>query len=412
MLDAHRALSSVMLLFFAATVCGQFKALAPNSWKFDGLLSTDKWWSAAYPMCDGIAYPEQSPVNLTVSQITPQAASKATLRLVGALPEPAYNLYGIINSGTASFNAFNTLRTEVWASEFELIADKVENIPRIARGTSFFLNSITFHGPAEHRVDGTAYPLEMEYLFFREAAHSPGEGSLLISVLLSGRPSSADQTRTRFDEMLSVFNEVDPLTEVAAAYEGYSLIPLALPPTSTNVVVYNGSLSSPPCLSAATVLVYLTPVLVDPRLLNNILKLLPRPHNGRRAQPLNGRRLDMVSVTMQEAELLFPYTAYTAPANAAAKLFSVADDEPDMNGMAIQFSTLYIGLVVLQLLVAAGWLLFERRSFVSYFRDEWASQLDGKADFGSPPAPLAAAETEVNEEDEESDYSDDDEDDE
>lgn len=400
-------LFAALLVSAALAATAHAKVNAPNSWKYDGLLGSEEWWDSAYPMCDGAFYPNQSPINISTASISTNAG--ATLNLVGGARELSYELYSVISSGTGEINLFNTIRAEVWASELELIATAT-GIPAIENGTKFYMNSITFHAPTQHPVNGAALTLEAEYVLYRNASTTPGEKPLVI-ILQFVAKAETDTSRTRYDNLLSQFVEVNSATGAVTAYNGFTTIPVIFPRSpQSDVIVYNGSVSAPPCWNDATVIVYRTPAQVDGTILRNLASVVPTA-NRRKAQPLNGRRLDAVTVTIN-ADLAFPFTKYEAPYFAAAVRLTVADDDLDVTTMAIQFSTLYAGLVVLLLLGAAGYLLVERRTFVSFHRDEWTNRLDGKANFGSPPAPLVEEE-EVPEGDgeEEEDYESDDEDD-
>ena len=399
------------LLFVVAIVLSgvgaAFVAQAPNSWSYNGPLGSSAWWNTAYPTCDGTQVAEQSPINISTASVSP---SRATLHLAGTANPPPYFLHAVVTSGLGAVNMFSTLRADVWASELELNVAASIGIPRIANSTRFYLNSIVVHGPAEHAVDGVAADLELQYVFFRNSAKTPSTGALVISSLIVATPTPTAQ-RTRVEEMLTSFTRKDENGNVIVN-TGAVLLPLTFPNSTSGVALYNGSLSFPPCWGEATAVVYTSSIPVDQRIVSSIRRLLPSPVNGRRAQALRGRRVDSVRVLFKSAELSFPISSYSAPQNGITAYVQILDDELDFSGMAIQFSTLYVGLICLELLCAAAWLFVEKRSFVSFFRDEWRNQLTDKSDFGSAPPPIEEhQEAAEEEEDEEGEYEDDDDDD-
>lgn len=135
-----------------------------------------------------------------------------------------------------------------------------------ADGKDYTLESISFHSPSEHLVNGQFYLLEIEFL------HRNSEGQRL---------------------MVSVFGELgDANTELEKALSNPSLTfdPGKLLPAQQGYYAYRGSLTWPPCTEGVEWRVLKTPITLSETQLAKIGEISER--NSRLTQPTYMREVE------------------------------------------------------------------------------------------------------------------------
>ncbi len=142
-------------------------------------------------------------------------------------------------------------------------------------GARFELKSFHFHHPSEHTLNGKRYPLEV-HLVHRSAA-----GALLVVGVLVTEGAEHPLLRVLFDHL--------PRGEEK---QHFTVDPAALLPTRSPYILYEGSLTTPPCTEGVTWIVLAEPLSASPDQIHRFAALFP--HNNRPVMPLNGRHLRAV----------------------------------------------------------------------------------------------------------------------
>lgn len=150
-------------------------------------------------------------------------------------------------------------------------------------GTRFELRQFHLHTPSEHTIDGEPAAMELHLV------HQSAEGRLaVLGVLLElGRENAA----------LSGFFDAIPAAAAATssvAPQPVQINPAHLVPAWSDLIRYDGSLTTPPCSEGVLWTVYERPRTISKAQLGAFTAV--HPENSRPVQPLNGRSLFEVDV--------------------------------------------------------------------------------------------------------------------
>ncbi|WP_200251764.1 carbonic anhydrase [Thiococcus pfennigii] len=219
---------------------------APD-WGYRGEVGPPHWaeLDAAYTPC--AAGTLQSPIDLRPSTAAPGVAMSFAYRS---------SPLSLVNDGRL-----------IWA-------DDLAGSHLTVDGHRYELVRFQFHAPSEHRIDGRAAELEVQFL------HRDAAGRLLIVAVLVEPGRRTNSMLRRIAEHLPPPGE--------AFYGGQvGINPLFLLPSAREHFAYPGSLTVPPCTEGIEWLVLRTPLVVDASVIARFQQAL-----GANARPLQtaGRR--------------------------------------------------------------------------------------------------------------------------
>lgn len=164
-------------------------------------------------------------------------------------------------------------------------------------------NRIQFHAPAEHKIDGTSFDLEMQFLFKMKAEFTGyTRDTAIFSVLFSVDDSSP----------VSIFNTIDPAkvgsniaVNISSLMTPYLSIPLVY-------YTYKGSLTTPDCtenvnwyVSSETLKISTSDLKKFTQYWADNLSFANGTGNYRKTQNLNGRSVVQGGVQCQEQFVYF-----------------------------------------------------------------------------------------------------------
>jgi carbonic anhydrase len=140
-------------------------------------------------------------------------------------------------------------------------------------GQQYLLKEIIFHHPAEERIDGRGFDMDMQ-LIHRDAENRVA----IVSVLIEKGPEHP-VIQTFWNNLpLETDHELAPR-------EAIDLNKLL--PENRAYMAYMGSSTTPPCSEEVLWLVFRTPITISPEQLDIFSRLYP--NNARPLQPANGR---------------------------------------------------------------------------------------------------------------------------
>lgn len=149
----------------------------------------------------------------------------------------------------------------------------------VFEGTTYELQNVHFHTPAEHTVDGRRYDAEIDLV------HASPDGKKLVVALIVERGHANDLLRALVDGIPSRMH-------IDAYDTGRALDVAGLLPAAPTWLVYPGSLTAPPCTEPVTWLV-VPPDDRDPLKMSDgqigRIKSATRGATARPIQPPNGR---------------------------------------------------------------------------------------------------------------------------
>ncbi|WP_248723194.1 carbonic anhydrase [Seonamhaeicola sp. ML3] len=142
------------------------------------------------------------------------------------------------------------------------------------KGKTFYLKQIHFHEPAEHRINGITYPIEMHLV------HVSKRGEIAVLGVL-GEEGQESQLFEFFESFLPLENGA-----VKDIHQKIDLSSLLL--EDKHYYSYGGSLTTPPCSENVNWIVFKEPMVLS---VEEVLKLKSNMpvNNYRNEQPLNGR---------------------------------------------------------------------------------------------------------------------------
>jgi len=228
-------------------VVGVFQNGFAADWGYTGNMGPHDWGSAGYSVCS--TGQKQSPINIT----HPVLSSKNTIAFYYQLSEfnldlNPHNLYGYSQDKNANYLEFN--------------------------GKRYQLQSLHFHTPAEHEVNGKHYAMELHLV------HQNNEGeTLAVGIFIKKGLVNAT--------LQKIF--VTPLLDKKRNELGSIKInPAKLLPPRGKYFVYSGSLTTPPCQEDVTWVLLKNPVAVSAEQIQFFKKHVIRD-NSRPLQAINKR---------------------------------------------------------------------------------------------------------------------------
>jgi carbonic anhydrase len=239
----------IALVAVAAAGC---HAARPDShpavhWSYEGAEGPDAWGHLAPEFATCAAGTTQSPIDLTATSTT--------------APTVAFHYHP--SSGTSTNNGHTVQVDLTDAGSIELA------------GTSYRFAQLHFHHPAEHTVDGRAFPLEAHLV------HKSAEGRLAVLGILFEEGAAGD----RLAPLLGHLPSAHVAQPLAAPFD-----PATLLPADRALFHYRGSLTTPPCTEGVEWIVLATPATASAGQIAAFAALYE--HNARPLQPRNGRSLD------------------------------------------------------------------------------------------------------------------------
>ncbi|MBF0515602.1 MAG: carbonic anhydrase family protein [Nitrospirae bacterium] len=219
-------------------------------WSYEGDTGPDKWgdMSAEQGVCKtGKA---QSPVDIK----TTKQANKKTAYKVSYKASPLK----IINNGhtiQVNYEPGSTITID---------------------GKTYQLLQFHFHDPSEHTVLGKSYPMELHLV------HKNDKGELAVLGVFMKEGKENATIKTLWDNLPDKVNEEKSVPAV-------SVNASTLLPKMNNLVVYRGSLTTPPCSEGVSWNVVKTPIEVSKAQIDKFISVSGK--NARPVQPLNDRQL-------------------------------------------------------------------------------------------------------------------------
>eukprot|EP00927_Polykrikos_kofoidii_P034466 TRINITY_DN29248_c0_g2_i1.p1 TRINITY_DN29248_c0_g2~~TRINITY_DN29248_c0_g2_i1.p1 ORF type:complete len:1461 (-),score=208.92 TRINITY_DN29248_c0_g2_i1:7-4389(-) len=215
---------------------------------------SDLDWGKTYPFCSGKT---QSPVDIALDS-TLEVGSSLVRRI-----------------------AYNTTKSHVdRSSEYLPFVRGLEG-SLLLPGGLYSLQRIDFHFPSEHTVNGKAAAGEAQLVHIRKSKIGATQVAI-VSILLENIAGPSEE---------SVFlNSIGLGSEGVAAET--STVDLEKLSSSLNgdFAHYRGSLTRPPCTEAVSWYIMLRTARMNTHDIERFSKSFPL-HNGRRVQPLNGRKI-------------------------------------------------------------------------------------------------------------------------
>jgi carbonic anhydrase len=175
-------------------------------------------------------------------------------------------------------------------------------------GAVYFAEEIVIHTPAEHKINGKAYDMELQIIHYGKSKGDIAK-QVIVSFLFEKQPGATNQ----FLDSLDFYNLPSPSNKVRNLKEGlhipklfYSETDKEFPMMKTfSFYTYQGSISFPPCTQRTINYIASQPIKIGttafqlfqeairmPDLIDkngNIIQSPVLPENNRKIQPLNGR---------------------------------------------------------------------------------------------------------------------------
>lgn len=145
----------------------------------------------------------------------------------------------------------------------------------VSDGVSYELSQVDFRTPSEHYLDGTPYPMEIQFL--HETAN--GKTAVLSVMVKVGKHN---------DTIEKIWDNIPEIGE-AIANERVEFAATDLLPRTGIYFRYDGSLTTPPCTEGVKWHVMQDPIEISEKQLVKFQSLFPL--NARPLQPLNGRSI-------------------------------------------------------------------------------------------------------------------------
>lgn len=137
---------------------------------------------------------------------------------------------------------------------------------------AYQLIEIQLHNPSEHRIDGHSFPMEAHFV------HQAQTGEIAVI----GQMIKGGGTNHLFDAFMGQAPARDKETAELSGFD-----PSGLVTDLTDIIRYQGSLTSPPCTENVAWTVLLDPLIVSDAALFAFNSIFP--NNARPLQPLNRR---------------------------------------------------------------------------------------------------------------------------
>ncbi|MFF3065970.1 carbonic anhydrase [Oerskovia sp. NPDC057915] len=231
-----------------------------GGWSYDGATGPEHWGEVA-PTCASTPTSKQSPVDLPLHSLTESRKVKAP----------------VLDYERAEFSVRDT--GETIQGDLTTVGPNAVTLD----GTRYELQQFHLHTPSEHTIDGEPAAMEL-HLVHRSAG---GRLAVLGVLLELGRENAA----------LDGFFDAIPAAAAATssvAPRPVQVNPAHLVPAWSDLVRYDGSLTTPPCSEGVLWSVYERPRMISKAQLGAFTAV--HPENSRPVQPLNGRSLFEVDV--------------------------------------------------------------------------------------------------------------------
>lgn len=259
-MNAKLCLLSLTILL-AVVACKQAPKTAHTAetenvhhWSYSGETSPEHWVEVEKNSdCDG---KNQSPINI-INKDADSVKTKGDLKIQYA---PTTLLSEVENNGHSV--------------QFDFEAGDSINY----KNETYHLKQIHFHEPAEHKINGVIYPIEMHLV------HVSKTGSITVLGLL-GEEGEESQLFEFFESFLPLKNGANK-----EIHQKIDLSSLFL--EDKHYYSYDGSLTTPPCSEGVNWIVFKEPIILS---VEEVLKLRNNMpiNNYRNEQPLNDRMVTL-----------------------------------------------------------------------------------------------------------------------
>jgi carbonic anhydrase len=159
-------------------------------------------------------------------------------------------------------------------------------------GTTFTLRQFHFHAPAEHAIGGKEHPLEMHFVHLAPSgnAFEAAPFAAVVGVMFDEDPEGKDNV-----ELAKIWDRFSKCgQEKEEPVEGVTLNLGDLLPPNMSYVMYDGSLTTPPCSVTVRFHILTNPILASKKQIDALTHAVGR--NDRPHQPL----LPTTNVTLHE----------------------------------------------------------------------------------------------------------------
>ncbi|EKG10454.1 Monooxygenase FAD-binding protein [Macrophomina phaseolina MS6] len=171
----------------------------------------------------------------------------------------------------------------VQSAEFENLGSTLEvivNGTTTVDGRAFELAQFHLHTPSEHRINDEYYPLEMHMV--HQAAD--GDGFTVLGLMFElSEDGSTTELLTSMNEVLADVTTPGSITQTGAL----DFKPIVKHLTSTPLLSYSGSLTTPPCSEGINFLISQTPMAIDVKTFNALKGVMK--FNSRVSQNVPGQ---------------------------------------------------------------------------------------------------------------------------
>ncbi len=220
----------------------------PPSWSYIGVTGPEHWadLSPDFERCGKGT--RQSPVDLTPTR-------------PGGLP--LVPVFRYQESPLKIQNDGHTVRVKYAPGSFLKLGEE-----------KYFLRQAHFHTPAEHRVEGKGFDLEMHLV------HKNYKGETAIVGVLFRKGTANPALRVLWDHL--PWGKGKMIQKTGLRFQAADLLP-----EDRSFYSYPGSLTTPPCREGVRWLVFRSPLPISGRQLNRFHRIIK--YNARPVQPLHDR---------------------------------------------------------------------------------------------------------------------------
>lgn len=230
-------------------------ATGAASWSYTGSTDPEHWGDVSTTCATGTA---QSPINIDRTDLTHTATG---------VPEIHYQ--------ATTFEVENNGHTIEAAP-----ANHTDNYV-VIDGTQYFLQQFHLHTTSEHTIDGKHADLELHLV------NKSADGAVAVLGVLFNTGEVNPTLAGVFDSMPKSVSADDHPESIPG-----TLNPADLLPAGSEVLEYEGSLTTPPCTEGVRWNVYETPGSISAEQLSAFQALYPK--NARPVQELDGRSVNEV----------------------------------------------------------------------------------------------------------------------
>ncbi|WP_030147870.1 carbonic anhydrase [Mycetocola saprophilus] len=225
------------------------------AWSYSGATDPGHWGDVSATCATGTA---QSPININTADLNREPAQA---------PEIHYqaSIFEVENNG-------HTIEAAP--------ANHTDNYV-VINGTQYFLQQFHLHTTSEHTIDGKHADLELHLV------NKSADGAVAVLGVLFNAGEANQALAGLFDSMPKYVSADDHPEPIPG-----TLNPADLFPAGSEVLEYEGSLTTPPCTEGVHWNVYQTPGAISAEQLSAFQALYPK--NARPVQDLDGRSVNEV----------------------------------------------------------------------------------------------------------------------